>query len=599
MNRKRTSSKLDPSHRGAIPRGEWLLVGLIVLVGFGFRVAFPSRIAVEHFDEAVYASNQFFPEEVGGRYPARHLYAPPLLPKLIEWTTLFLGTSGPGPMAVNILAGSLTVALCWWVGRRWFGATAGLVAASLAALSDIHIIYSRTALTDPLLCFWMLLSVYLIWEAYCRMKPVWVIAAGLSTAAAWWTKYNGWLPMAVGLSGLIPWFITHKVKPRAAGRYVLVWFAIAGLAFAAWSPVLYGLSDYGGYAAVQANHRGYLVDGVGEWFQSLLLQSANHGRLESWPSYLSLVAVAVVIWKSPGQLPDAKRSKVFALVSAIWIAVVINWFVCIGGTSLMLGLLTCFGLCIQLRPNHQDECASVESDNRQLAAWLLAAWFVGLTVATPLYHPYPRLTLPWLVAAWLGMAGLFGGTMTLGGERSTLRALGGKGVLLGILSVLWILNAVYGVEPYVKLAPQQPVSGWRDRSGLQRIAKEIIADATHVTGGGGPDATDNFVVYVYAEPALFYHVRAQGAAAAPVSDLSFAEPGARRLPVKTFFAMSPQELLDPDFRKSWKGVAHRFRSIDGYVFEPSEFVQLNQYSPAQLGRYNFARKKGVRLFELK
>src|SRR5690606_30664685 len=35
------------------------------------------------------------------------------------------------------------------------------------------------------------------------------------------------------------------------------------------------------------------------------------------------------------------------------------------------------------------------------ALWLLGAWVLGMFVATPLYHPYPRLVLPLLVGSWL------------------------------------------------------------------------------------------------------------------------------------------------------------------------------------------------------
>src|SRR5207247_1665296 len=39
-----------------------------------------------------------------------------------------------------------------------------------------------------------------------------------------------------------------------------------------------------------------------------------------------------------------------------------------------------------------------------VGAALLTAWWCGLFAATPCYRPYPRLLLPWLLAAWLGAA---------------------------------------------------------------------------------------------------------------------------------------------------------------------------------------------------
>src|SRR5438477_12380920 len=116
-----------PAESTSLPgRAEVLLLGLIVLVAIGLRVAWPSRLAVEHFDEGVYASNLFFHDKAGtGHYPDQHLYAPPLLPFLIECAMIVFGTSNAAAMAVNIVAGALTVPLLWWLGRRWFGPTAG------------------------------------------------------------------------------------------------------------------------------------------------------------------------------------------------------------------------------------------------------------------------------------------------------------------------------------------------------------------------------------------------------------------------------------------------------------------------------------------
>ena len=81
-----------------------ILVCLIFLVACGLRIAWPARMAVEHFDEGVYASNLFFHDRAGtGHYPDQHLYAPPLLPFLIECAMIVLGTSNFAPMAVSIV----------------------------------------------------------------------------------------------------------------------------------------------------------------------------------------------------------------------------------------------------------------------------------------------------------------------------------------------------------------------------------------------------------------------------------------------------------------------------------------------------------------
>ena len=114
----------DPAHAATRARSlgssavEWRLVVALFLTGIALRAAWPSRLAVEHFDEGVYASNIFFSGEKGDeRYPDQHLYAPPLVPLLIEYAMLAPGPSNIAVMAVNIAAGSLTIPLVWWVGR--------------------------------------------------------------------------------------------------------------------------------------------------------------------------------------------------------------------------------------------------------------------------------------------------------------------------------------------------------------------------------------------------------------------------------------------------------------------------------------------------
>ena len=165
-------------------RREFVLVVLMISAGLFLRIAFTSKMSVEHFDEGVFASNLWFAEDDDFQYPERHLYAPPLLPALTEWSLVLFGTSHLSSMLVSLLAGSATILLVWWSARRWFGVEAGIAAASLAALSDFHLLFCRTVLTDVLLCFWWLSAVYLIVESYRRQHLGWAVAAGLSAGLA-------------------------------------------------------------------------------------------------------------------------------------------------------------------------------------------------------------------------------------------------------------------------------------------------------------------------------------------------------------------------------------------------------------------------------
>ncbi len=183
------------------------LAGMITLLGIALRWGGVSQVALAHFDEGVYASNVWFGPESDYAYPARHLYAPPLVPALIELSISLGGATGSAPLLPGLICGCLLVPLVWWVGRQWFGPAAGLLAGTLAALSGPHSYFSRTALTDAPLCLFLTAAVYLGGEWIQRGgSRRWFAAAGCA-ALAWWTKYNGWLPLAIWSSAVVPWLL--------------------------------------------------------------------------------------------------------------------------------------------------------------------------------------------------------------------------------------------------------------------------------------------------------------------------------------------------------------------------------------------------------
>ncbi|HAY81803.1 MAG TPA: hypothetical protein DCY79_18515, partial [Planctomycetaceae bacterium] len=206
---------------GKVTRREVLGLSLIMLVACFLRVASPQGLAVEHFDEGVYASNIWSPAEQGGAYPLRHYYAPPLVPFLIEISILLTGTQ-IGPLLPNLVIGSLTVGLVWVVARSWCGPTVACSAAILAASSDIHILYSRTGLTDILLSSAILLAVWLASVAIAYRRIDMALLAGLTTSLAWWTKYNGWLPIPIACGGVAIWLWRESTARNTSKQTLII-----------------------------------------------------------------------------------------------------------------------------------------------------------------------------------------------------------------------------------------------------------------------------------------------------------------------------------------------------------------------------------------
>jgi len=203
------------------PREAGLAV-LITLVGIALRCAGLAHCELSHFDEGVYASNVWFGPESGYAYPARHLYAPPLVPALIELSISVLGPQGVAPLLPGVVCGCLLVPLVWWVGRQWFGPAAGLMAATLAAFSGPHAYFTRTALTDAPLGLFLTAAVYLGGEWLQRGRGWRLLGAGICAGLAWWTKYNGWLALAIVGSATPPWLLFRWRQAREGARDNLV-----------------------------------------------------------------------------------------------------------------------------------------------------------------------------------------------------------------------------------------------------------------------------------------------------------------------------------------------------------------------------------------
>jgi len=613
MNRSAKSSDGANRSDSSPARAELGLVALVVVAGFLLRAAHPARMSVEHFDEGVYASNLAAGPGNDYCYPFQHLYAPPLLPFLIESTMLAGGETSMSAMLVSQLVGGLTPLLIWLAGRRWFGAPAGLAAAALAALSDFHILYSRTALTDAMLCFWFLLAVWLISEAYRRGSLAWACAAGAATALAWWTKYTGWLPLAVAASGIVPWLLFHRPSDRPVGRFVLLWMAMALTAVVLWSPWWNHLKQYGGYAAVADNHGRYLV-GVGGWLPSLLQQSSVHLHYSGALSCASLLCGGLLAgfallgardnftWNRA----ESPRGRIMLLVRSPWPlagALLLTALAVAFGASLTLGVAALLGMAWQILPRPQRSSSGpTEAPDRALAAWLLAAWYFGVFVSVPAYHPYPRLTLPWLVAAWLGAGALLGklaerccAAAQQRDGNDPARRMGTAIIALALGVVALVGASLWSGESVLA----RGVPGWEDRTDLERATRSAVARAREYVQKELHRDPASVVMYVFGEPAIFFHASGEGVVAAPVANLGFADPRAQRPPVPAFLLAGPPATRSENFASQWRQFGSQFSKVDVIRYQPSDLVLLDEFHPDSLARTNERPQEEIQLFYLK
>ncbi len=591
------SSQPNTNPTSVLSRAELLWLAGAVIFGAILRLSHPGRMAIEHFDEGVYASNFWFSAEEGFSYPARHLYAPPLLPAAIEWTMTIaslMGIKPTGfvPMIPSLIAGIGTIPSIWWVGRKWFGPTAGLMSAWLIATSDFHACYSRAALTDVPVCFFMLWAVYFVWRAMVettatgegsnqrkRLKAVdrhpslpwreFFLASGF-TGLAWWTKYNGWLPLAIGLAGGGVWQFLTPPADRQLRRTLACWIWIAAISGVIWSPVVWGLQKQGGYAAVAANHRQYLV-GLSGWGDSAIRQVGNVGFYDNCFDLFSEG------FRNP--FNDRKQSE--ALSDNSRHAVPVNEpdppldkegrFVerpsdpSRGWTRFIFPVVLLAVSGAAIFQNLRNGCAGPEL----LSTCLIAAWFGGLTVATPFYHPYPRLVLPLMTAAWIG----FGLAIHLWRNPSTrsrdsTQSPATKNWACSRVELILVVCMI--VNCSVRTI-QGTAHAWQERTSLQVVAKEI---ATNIQSQvGSVTAVDGkAIVYLWGEPALVFGLRANGVHfALPVADLAFTKTRPR---LPTFLVLGKQPLEGDPFHTE-RSYLEACQLREEYRIHPSHLVVMD------------------------
>ena len=590
-------------------------------LGCYLRFTATDQLAVEHFDEGVYSSSVWYSDLNGSVYPSRHLYAPPALPVLISAASSFAGAR-LAPFIPGLLAGALTIVVIWAFTRAAFGMVAGLIVILLVALSDFHILYSRMALTDVPVLMWIVLAVWLGTAGIDRQSAKTMIFAGIACGCAWWTKYTGWLPLAIISGGSFWWWVTGGRRQCGFRRLILLNAVMAVCACTVWSPWLWCLQSVGGYEAVAANHRAYHT-GWDSWSENLADQITWYSLTDSW---LAAVAIALgVTFAGSHRWFEARCS---------------TWNRCaLPGAGITLGLLSRFigaalVLCIatltigsfgvlaalgaggitglflwpstivrKIDSTHMfaagdsglqraanvepaDVRASPQLDPR-LAACVVTVWCSGLLISLPTYSPFPRLLLPFLAVIWIAAAAGIGWwveacisvarrSAASGSQphRSVLQFVVVGLVIASLLLGMWTLDGAVVAR-----------SGIHDtRLGLRDASKKVALLCQEAAGvqdiKAASDVVPPFVIYAFGEPSVLCHLNQAGIVGRPVQDLHFPAAstiGGRRLP--TFLVFGPNALRTPGFMYDWDDLEPRFEHLGDVWYDPDALVLYNLFSP--------------------
>jgi dolichyl-phosphate-mannose-protein mannosyltransferase len=567
-----------------VTRREWIIFGVILLVTIGLRCAYPSRLDVEHFDEGVYAGNEFSPQ-TEFKYPYRDLYAPPLIPAMASIGVLLAGGDPVGAVWVGILGGVLLIPILWWTARSWFGVPAGLVVATLAATSDYHIWLSRSILTDAWLCVWMTSGVFAGWKALTTRSWLWTIAAGGLASLAWWTKYNGWLTLAIIAGGWLIALIaslSDRVERRWLQKSVAGLLQVAiivGIALLAWYPVLVGLEPIGGYAAVARNHAGYF-GGLFRWWPSLTRQAGSTHFITGPATIVGALAASILATSSFRTESTPRRRY------RTWAAWPLAF--ALAGPLVATGLLGALPLARWFVARRQDS-EIFNRDDRKLALAFTCAWVGGLTLAVPLYTPYPRLCFPWLCGLWLAM----GAAVSLLSEpdaRETSNELSNRWDAIITLSGSVLLAMVWigaGGIPLRHGMLDQLVF-FESRRGLRNGAEQVRTIVQNHLSTVPPTriADVEAVLYVVGEPALYDHLVHQESTAKyryicqADSSLGMLEPGESDPRVPTYVVLGGR--FARDHRDEIAKHSSLLSLVQVVSASQSSFVLLDEVPPQDL-----------------
>jgi hypothetical protein len=369
---------------------------------------------------------------------------------------------------------------------------------------------------------------------------------------------------------------------------MLRWLLIAALAVAGWLPVLVDLQPFGGYAAVAENHAGYFV-GVSGWPGSFLRQAAN---LRHWEGVLGPLQTLIVILLMTPPFATPRLRMLFAIGSVCLVLVSTHALLAalsIIGFSLLLWETSCaWGGRVSseadgpapTRPNTEPSQEHSAAAVTALAGWMLAAWFVGLVVAVPLYTPFPRLALPWVVSSWLG-AGLALSVISRRGVHKSVTS--AESSPPSVRSVLLQAGGLCVLAIVFPLLPSGFGTRLPDRSSLRdaavQIHREVQSRLPADRGGSEVEA----VILVVAEPALFYHLALLAENSAPhvlvlpTHEIPPADQQRAAVPVFVTLGLQASRLgltkkVDPN---QWQ----QFASVD---YRPSDLVLLNHFSPADV-----------------
>jgi dolichyl-phosphate-mannose-protein mannosyltransferase len=531
-------------------RRELVLLIIIVMCGLVLRAWNLSNVGLNHFDEGVYMfsalglsdSNQ--PLRL---YPGQYKFSPLLYPGLVGLGFDLLGKPiDTVAFGINVIIGTLTIVLIWLIGRSWFDPPAGIAAAALLALNEYHIALSRTALTDVAFAFFFFLSIYIINRTFDHRHIITAILAGLAIGLAWNTKYHGFFAILISISALVLYYFVNGLKWVSIKRALMLESLIILIAIACYIPwASYIQALPGGYSGLVQYQRGLINDPIlsREWLHNLRVQVEQQLFLEGPVSRLSIfVALFCALLVS--------KVRIYFNLKVIIQILLLAFSALILGSFATAFILSILAIPILLKKP------------RQFSTWMLVSLWVIWGFATPFYHPYARLILPFLIVALI--SGGFWISNFVHANRVAEEFYPAKSRSIIYVAVVIILLSLVVIMP----ARSNPWSPARS------IANAAMAMQAFIPSGSR--------VVVIGEPSLAFYLHLAGRPAFERTE----EPAAlERINTPVYLVTGIYTKRAPILRDEIKKLGDHLTLLGTFPMVPNDIRLLDDFDPQ--GAYQF------------
>ncbi len=444
------------------------MVGVLTALGMALRTWHFGDAALSHFDEGVYAFTGLGladPSQPFRMFPDQQKFSPPVYVALIALFNLFGVDPARSPLVVNAVMGGLTIPVVWWVSRRWFGPATAAAAATLVALSEFHIILTRSALTDVTFALVFLIALAAMLHALDRLTWRAAVVAGVCVGLAWNTKYHGWFVLVVAAM-----VIGGRWKLQGAGNQwfaqaVRMWSVAAAVALLCYLPWALFIQTQPGSSTGWASYFATMLrlDWFGNFWRHVQQQHYLEGPWSRASVPLALLAA---------QLVRAARG---AAPGPWWAGLAAGAGGLLAGSSGVAAALAAWCLGKRWRAGMRGP------------DWLMAAVIVLWVVMAPVYHPYFRLLLPFALVTYV-LAG-----SVLAGDKDAMTPVGHPHFPIVVSALAAVLTGVIATR---RADPSDP---WRPMPTLASTAESLHRRIPP----GVP-------VRVMGEPALAFHLQRLG-----------------------------------------------------------------------------------------